>query len=218
MTIHKQCADYLRAHAASTGGKLSSGQAHELVAAFFGYGTGAALRAETVRPLDLLPQANILIPDLHLLDERRTALAGLPEDMIGTDEIVDLLVEHLSLAGHFNGDVWLTRDLVDHISSDFIQDNAFPIEDALSGEIASTNAFFDELYPDEVTIDRHVEGLTASVSGHLNGENDHDRAFHGDSIAFETEISFDLVAGRTAYSSPNFSTTGAVDMSRYYEE
>lgn len=219
MTIHKDCADHLRAHyTALTGGKLSSGHAHELVAAFFGYGTGAALRAETERPLGLLSQADIMIPDLQLLDARRGALTGLPQDVPGSDEIADLLAEHLSSTGQFTGAVWLTRDLADHIASDFIQNNAFLIEDALSGEIASTNAYFDELYPEEVTIDRHGEGLTANVTGHLNGESNQDRAFHGDSIAFETEISFDLVAGRTGYSNPSFSTTGAVDDSRYYEE
>ena len=219
MTIHKCCADHLRAqYTALTGGKLSSGHAHELVAAFFGYSTGSALRAETQRPLDLLSQAHIMIPDLQLLDVRRNALAGLPGDLPGSDDIADLLSDHLSSTGQYTGDVWLTRDLVDHNSSDFLQDNASRIEDALSGEIASTNAYFDELYPEEVTIDRHDQGLTANVTGHLNGENDQDRAFHGDSIAFETEISFDLVAGRTGYSRPSFSTTGAVDDSRYYEE
>lgn len=219
MSIHKDCADHLRAHhKALTGGKLSSGHAHELVAAFFGYGTGAALRAEAERPLDLLPGAAILIPDLALLDARRSSLGGLPEDLIGTDEIADSLVERLSSVGHFTGEAWLTRDLKDHIGSDFIQDNALSIEDALSGEIASTNAFFDELYPEEISVERYDDRLSASVAGHLNGDSDQDRAFHGDSIAFETEITFDLVAGRTGYASPNFETTGAVDDSRYYDD
>lgn len=219
MTMHKECADYLRMHyAALTGGKLSSGHAHELVAAFFGYGTGSALRAETQHPLDLLSQADIMIPDLPLLDIRRTALSGLPEDLPANDVIVDLLVEHLEASGQFTGTVWLTRDLVDHIGADFIRDNAFTIEDALSGEIASTNAFFDELYPDEVTVDHGDDALIATVNGHLNGENDQDRAFHGDSIAFESVITFDRVAGRTGYSNPSFATTGEVDDSRYYDD
>lgn len=82
MAIHKDCADHLRAHyRATTGGRLSSGDAHELVAAFFGYNSGAALRAEGAYPVEDLPQADILIPDLAIMALRRQQISGLPTDL-----------------------------------------------------------------------------------------------------------------------------------------
>lgn len=92
------------------------------------------------------------------------------------------------------------------------------IEDALSGEIGSTNAFFDELYVEEVEISRNADGLTAVATGSFNGESDPDRAFHGDKVAFTTHIVLNLVAGRIGFAKPQVATDGAVDDSRYYEE
>jgi hypothetical protein len=219
MAIQKQCADHLRVHhTAATGGRLSSGHAHELVAAFFGYPTAAALQAEPTYLLDYLPHASVLIPDLARLEARRLGIAGLPADLADADDIATVLEEFLTIAGHFSGDVWHTWDLQEYINTDFMQPNALMIEDALSGEIGITNAYFDELYVEEVEISRSHDGLTAVASGSLNGESDPDRAFHGDKIAFETHIALDLVAGRTGFAKPQVKTDGAVDDSRYYEE
>ncbi len=219
MTIQKQCADHLRVHhTAATGGRLASGHAHELVAAFFGYPTAAALQAERKYLVDYLPQADVLIPDLARLNDRRLGIAGLPADLSDADGIATVLEEFLSTAGHFSGDVWHTWDLQDYINTDFMQPNSMIIEDALSGEIGSTNAFFDELYVEQVEITRNADGLVAVVTGSLNGESDPDRAFHGDKVAFTTHIALDLVSGRTGFAKPQVTTDGAVDDSRYYEE
>lgn len=219
MSIQKQCADHLRVHyTAATGGRLSSGHAHELVAAFFGYGTAAAQQAERRYPLGELPRADILIPDLAALEARRRGIAGLPADLAEADAIATLLEDFLSAAGHFSGQVWHTWNLREFVDTDFMQPNAVMIEDALSGEIGLTNAFFDELYVEEVEISRSDDGLTAVVTGSLNGDSDPDRAFHGDKIAFETHIALDLVAGHVGFAKPEVTTDGAVDDSQYYED
>lgn len=218
MTIHKDCADHLRVqYHAITGHKMLSGHAHELVAAFFGYGSAAALRAEIERPLDRLIEAKILIPDLAMLDRRRADLTGYPHDLPGSDDTADLLSEYLVSSGNFSGEVWVTRDLPDHIQSDFIQDNFPKVVDGLSGEIATTNAFFDELDLDEISVDRDDEGITASLNGHLNGETDQDRPFYGDSIAFDIVVRFDLISSRIGFAEPDFSISGAVDEKAYYD-
>ncbi|WP_209000759.1 hypothetical protein [Labrenzia sp. DG1229] len=92
------------------------------------------------------------------------------------------------------------------------------IEDALSGEIASTNAYFDELYIDEVVVDFTDDALIATLSGSLNGEQDWDRAFHGNKINFTSEMTMYRVAARVAYQEPDFDTGGSVDNSYYDEE
>ncbi|WP_244550940.1 hypothetical protein [Bradyrhizobium sp. Rc2d] len=92
------------------------------------------------------------------------------------------------------------------------------IEDALSGEMAMTNAFFDELYIDKVSLDLGNDVLVANVSGALNGENDPDKPFSGDSIVFTTMMTFERVAGRIGYRRPELETSGAIDDSHYYDD
>lgn len=77
MSIHKECVDALRAkYRALTRNKLIAGHAHEIVAAYFGYGTAAALRAEAKYPLTSLEEAEILMPALAVMDQRIAELQG----------------------------------------------------------------------------------------------------------------------------------------------
>lgn len=92
------------------------------------------------------------------------------------------------------------------------------IEDALSGEIASTNAFFDELYIDEVAVEVTDDAFVATLTGSLNGDQDQDRAFHGDKINFTSIMTMYRIAARTAYQEPDFETSGGVDDSMYFED
>ncbi len=55
--------------------------------------------------------------------------------------------------------------------------------------------------------------LVASVSGALNGENDPDKSFNGDSINLETVTTFERVSGRVAYLEADLETTGFIDTS-----
>jgi len=218
MSIEKECADRLReTYRKLTGGKLRSGHAHELVAAYFGYGTGAALRAETTYPLAAIEEAAVLIPDLRLMDQRRGQLNQLPHDLRTVDDLAADISTYLVEEGYFSEKVWQTRDLSDEINIR-VMDDPMIIEDALSGEIASTNAYFDELYIDEVVVDVTEDALVATLSGSLNGEQDQDRVFHGDKINFTSVKTMFRVAGRVAYQQPEFETGGSVDLSMYYDE
>lgn len=218
MNIAKECADRLReTYRNLTGAKLKSGHAHELVAAYFGYGTAAALQAETAYPLAAIEEAAVLIPDLALMDRRRDQLNQLPADLPSIDVLARDISAFLVEGGHFSGKVWHTKDLSDEINIR-VMDDPMIIEDALSGEIASTNAYFDELYIDQVAIDLTDDALVATLSGSLNGEQDQDRPFHGDKINFTSVMTMFRVAGRIAYQEPDFDTGGSVDDSMYYDE
>ncbi|MCC7037245.1 MAG: hypothetical protein IT560_08035 [Alphaproteobacteria bacterium] len=81
--ITKLCADSLRAFTQNNHGIiLKSSHAHELVAAYFGYKSRAALLADSKYPIGNLPQAVIFVmtPDAFI-DQRRTELQGLPPDL-----------------------------------------------------------------------------------------------------------------------------------------
>ncbi|MGY3442816.1 hypothetical protein [Bradyrhizobium sp. USDA 4473] len=218
-SIQKKCADFLRTTFNNlTGSKLGAAHAHEIVAAYFGYCTAAALRAEPTYQLSALNEAAILIPGLRLMDQRLQQLNGLPTGLTNVDELASQLSSFLSANGYLSGEVWYTRDLEEYINVSFIQEDPMMIEDALSGEMAMTNAFFDELYIDKVSLDVGDDVLVANVSGALNGENDPDKPFHGDSIVFTTMMTFERVAGRTGYRRPELETSGAIDDSHYYDE
>lgn len=217
MSIQKECADRLReTYRTLTGGKLKAGHAHELVAAYFGYGTAAALQAEAEYPVKAIEAARILIPDLALMDRRRGELNELPADLQPVDDLAREITAFLIDKDYFSGKVWYNRDLAEEINIRVVEDSMI-IEDALSGEIASTNAYFDELDIDEVDVDLTEDALVAILSGSLNGEQDWDRAFHGNKINFTSEMTMYRVAARIGYLQPEFETGGSVDNS-YDEE
>ncbi|MCW5704524.1 MAG: hypothetical protein KIT82_18300 [Bradyrhizobium sp.] len=208
--LYTDCARFLRAtYNNLPGGRLGAGHAHELVAAYFGYSDGSALRAESKYPLTASDEADILIPDIPRMAARMHQLA-LPAGMPAAGDVAAALTGFLTSGNHFTGRVWLTDNLEEYIGETFIQENAMIVMDELSGEMASTNAYFDELYPEEVSLDHGSDELIATVTGSLNGENDPDRPFSGTSISFESVITFPRVAGRVFYASPEIATGGAV--------
>lgn len=151
------------------------------------------------------------------MDRRRGELNQLPADLQSVDDLAKDISAFLADEGYFSGKVWHNRDLAEEINI-FVVEDPMIIEDALSGEIASTNAFFDELYIDEVEVDSTDDALVATLSGELNGEQDWDRAFHGNKINFTSEMTMYRVAARIAYQLPDFETSGGVDQSHYDEE
>lgn len=218
MSIQKDCADHLRAtYRNMTGEKLGSGHAHELVAAYFGYGTAAALQADVTFPLSSLDKAEILIPDIGGINRRRSELANVPVALPDGRAIAEIISAQLKAAKHFKGEIWDSTYLSDDIN-DYVQRNPMVIEDALAGEIATTNAYFDELYIEGTSVEFHDDGLIATLSGSLNGEQDQDRAFHGDKIKFTSIMTMRRAAGRVGYFEPDFETGGSVDDSMLYYE
>jgi hypothetical protein len=83
LEITKRCADSLRAFSESKFGiQLKSSHAHELVAAYMGYSSRAALLADSKCPITNLRQANILVlTPTAPIKERRKELKGLQENL-----------------------------------------------------------------------------------------------------------------------------------------
>jgi len=216
MTIHKDCADHLRQFVSAAGATLRAGHAHELVAAFFGYGTGAALRAESSYSIAQLSEADILIPDAETLHQRTQDMPELPDEARDVDSVVTALCDFLRTQGHFSGEVWRTEDLAEYVKDDYLPTHhMLTIMDELAGEMAETNASFDGPDFDEATIESDEDGVKVTVTGVLEGDTDLDRPFSGDKIDFTCEVAFDRVAGRVAFRRPDVSAGGSVDDSYY---
>ncbi|MES2111241.1 MAG: YozE family protein [Bacteroidota bacterium] len=83
LEITKRCADSLRSFSQNQFGvQIKSSHAHELVAAYMGYSSRAALLADSKCPITNLRQAEILVlTPTAPIRERRAELKGLPENL-----------------------------------------------------------------------------------------------------------------------------------------
>jgi len=101
--ITKLCADSLRSFAQNNYGiQLKSSHAHELVAAYFGYSSRAALLADTNCPMTNLRQAQfVVLTPTAPIKERCKGLKGLPENLPHE------LVEGVYLPLYDENDKWI---------------------------------------------------------------------------------------------------------------
>ena len=210
--ISKSCSDYIRSvYASDTGGKLKASHARELVAAFFGYKSHAALKSETAFPLAMLEEASYLAPDLTLLENRRKCLKGLPDDLLRSRDLAESIALHLQTEGHFSGDVWLYDSLISYVMEVLLHDNDMTITDQLSGVMAETNAYFDDPYYEDAELVDAGEFFEIVVDGTYSGENDPDRMFCGDKIDMQVRVTLFRVAGRVAFFDFDISAGGRIN-------
>lgn len=207
--ISKLCADFLRAHYAHHTPKLKASHAHEIVAAFFGYKSHAALLRDTNYPLSQLEEANILIPDIPLMNLRIDRLNGLPERLPLSVDIASELADFLNHEGIFNGDIWLYETLETYITEVFLIDHESTLMDELSGIMAETNAEFTS-YPDYdgVEIEDYDISMVVTIEGVYSGDNLDDKPFSGDTIDFTATIILNRIAGKRGFSEYEISAGG----------
>src|ERR1700749_1290733 len=108
LEITKRCADSLRAFSQNKFGiEIKSSHAHELVAAYMGYSSRAALLADSKCPITNLRQANIFVlTPMALIKKRRAALAGLPENL--PDDIAEGVYQPLYDEKWISHKIWPT--------------------------------------------------------------------------------------------------------------
>jgi hypothetical protein len=103
-SIAKFCADYLRAFSNNHGVKLKSGHAHELVAAFFGYKSKAAMQADTLCSIENIGKAEIFVltPSMFI-DDRRKCLEDLPSELPDTYTLGESMLVFLASENRLSG-------------------------------------------------------------------------------------------------------------------
>jgi hypothetical protein len=211
--ISKLCADFLRKYSLYTSNeKLKATHARELAAAFFGYKSHAALLADQDYPLYNIEKAKVLVPDVDRMDDRRRSLEGLPKGLPNSEKIAEEIVAFLEREQLFRGDIWwLFGTLEAYIIEQFLPVNDAFVMDDLSGQMAETNALFDEMHYEEAEIVEDNGELTITVSGECIGTSDPDKPFSGDSIDMTITIEMTRVAGRNLYSRPTMGASGEVN-------
>jgi len=120
-TLSKRCADSLRVFSGNHGVKLGASHAHEIVAAFVGYNSNAAMRADKLCPIENLNKADIyvLVPSAFI-DQRRQSLKGLPSDLPDTYALGEALASEIGEV--FRGRVFPSFDhLSEVLASEHLQ-------------------------------------------------------------------------------------------------
>jgi len=107
--ITKACADSLRAFTQNNYGiQLKSSHAHELVAAYFGYASRAALLADKNYHIGNLMDAEIIILNALpiLVDQRLKTLDNVPSGLPSSDILAEGVYAPLVADEHFSGKIW----------------------------------------------------------------------------------------------------------------
>jgi hypothetical protein len=199
--LSKLCADFLRQnHTSQSIEKLKASHARELVAAFFGYKSHAALMAEKTYPLAQLEEAYIFIPDIPLMNDRRSKLNGLPNDLARSIDLAKLLSDMLADEGLCGGNVWLYDTLETYIAEVLLPDCQSLIDDQLSGAMAETNAgFFDAPYYDDVQIEDRGDELVVIAKTQYKGKPLDDKPFCGDILDMVVQVTLPRMAGKRGF-------------------
>ena len=209
--VSKLCSDFLR----KTYPGLKASHARELVAAFFGYKKHASLLAETAYHVDKIDEADLLIPDIAMIEKRRARLDNLAQGLGESKELAEKLAEFLEEQKMFFGETWILEDdLATYMLDDYLPNNVDGrLDDYLSGEIAETNAYFDEPYYDQATVEDGVDSVKVVVTGTYNGEHniENDSMYAGDTIDMTISVELMRVAGRVAFMEPEVEVSGSVN-------
>ena len=107
--ITRACADSLRAFTQNNYGiQLKSSHAHEMVAAYLGYSSRAALLADKKCPIDNLTDAEIVIlnPSTPLVNQRLKSLENLPVDLPPSNILAEGIYAPIVADGQFSGKIW----------------------------------------------------------------------------------------------------------------
>lgn len=107
--ITKACAISLRTFTQNNFGiELKSSHAHELVAAYFGYSSRAAMIADDKCPITNLKDAEIIVlnPPTLFVQHRLTNLDNLPSGLPSSDVLAEGVYEPIVKSEQFSGKIW----------------------------------------------------------------------------------------------------------------
>ncbi len=202
-TIAKICADHLRVFSRQNGVNLKSSHAHEIVAAFFGYKSKAAMLADKECSVENVGQAKVLVQVLaDFIEQRIQCLDNLPTDGVRADRICKELVTFLELKLSYRFfETW--QQLSEYFTKMYLKEHkdwVLPLNFRLQEDVSN---IFDcpqrEFSPEVKITGSGVELIVANSYSISNVPR-----FQGD---IETKISIKLqrIAGHIGYSNAEIS-------------
>lgn len=109
LEITKSCADSLRTFTQNNYGiQLKPTHAHEIVAAYFGYSSRAALLADKKCPVETLKDAELIILNhpMRRIEQRLKTLVNLPAGLPSRDILAATIYETITTAEKLSKNVW----------------------------------------------------------------------------------------------------------------
>ncbi|HAU0965788.1 TPA: hypothetical protein JBH79_01205 [Legionella pneumophila] len=204
MSIAKLCADQLRAISNNYGVKLKSSHAHELVAAFFGYKSKAALLSDTLASIENIGQAQtfVLVPSAFI-EERRKCLVDLPSDLpdtyiLGEEMFAFLAAQKMLVANSFTS--WI--HLSDALTKEYLQKHGHLILPRNFGPFEKAHNIFNKPLDDfNLCIETTDNDVKIKVSNRYYGSNH----VNFQSIDVVLTIKLQRIAGHFGYAKPEIS-------------
>lgn len=171
--------------------KLKASHAHELVAAFFGYKSNAALLADTIAPISNLLQANIIVlASSQSIDERRKTLQDLPPELPENQVLGEIVYSTLLSNKCLLNAPWAAYEpfalfLADEYLREQKMDKLYraPVREGVSIENADNYK--------HLLVSRFYQLPVANATAFMVGE-----------IEITTSIKLQLIAGRIGYGKP----------------
>lgn len=213
INLSKLCTDNLQAsYSSQTSNKLQPFHSEELVAAFFGYESHAALVDEKNHPLNKLEEAHIFIPDIPLMDQCRVRLKDLQQNLPSSKVLAEHLSDFLSKEGYFSGEIWLYDTLESYIAEVFLPKHQSIIDEQLSGVMAETNASFsDQPYYEDLNTQDNDDELIITAKAKYQGEHLDDKSFCGDTIDTTVQVELLRIAGKRGFLGFEIESGGVVN-------
>ncbi len=193
--IVKLCADDLRTFINNNYSiKLKASHAHELVAAFFGYKSNAALLADTIAPISNLPQANIIVlAPSEPIDERRKQLQDLPLELPDNQVLGEIIYSTLLSNKYLVINPWPTyKRFAFALADEYLREQKVdkiyrkPIREGISIENADNHKY--------LLVSRFYQLPIANATTFMVRE-----------IEITTCIKLPFIAGRIGYGKPEIS-------------
>lgn len=207
-SISKLCSDYLRERYPG----LKASHARELVAAFFGYKSHAALLTDKGYSIEDLGDAEIMIPSVDMIQERRHCLKDLANAVSSSIDIAYDLADFLQVEQLFTGEVWHCDDLGEFMMEEYLPKHLNPDLDLeLEDVVAQTNAFFEEISYDDALVQEDANSVSITVTGTYSGYSNDGEEFKGDTIDMEVWVHMRRWAGRIAFERPEIQVEATVN-------
>ena len=194
--ITKICVKHMREFSENNGINLKSTDAHELVAAFFGYNTRTSMLEDKKYPLSNLPMANliVLIPSA-LINDRRCALEGLPSNLqesnlLGEEIFIRLAYEKFIVATK----AWSYHDL---------KRQAILLAHEYRNHKKLYMLYFDPDHED-VAVERLDEGILITITPYY--ESIRGSEFKNVLTSILTTIWLKRIAGHIGFAEPEINT------------
>ncbi|HHF7372283.1 TPA: hypothetical protein ACRB0F_003618 [Legionella anisa] len=204
MSIAKLCANQLRVISNNNGVKLKSSHAHELVAAFFGYKSKAALLTDTHASIENIGQAKIfvLIPSAFI-EERRKCLVDLPSGLpdtytLGEEMFTFLAAQKMLVSNSYAS--W--AHLAESLTYEYLQINGHLISPKNFGPSENARNIFNKpVYEFKPKLETKDNEVKLTVSNKYYGSSH----VHFQPIDVVLTIKLQRIAGHFGYAKPEIS-------------